>query len=460
MQEGLEKYKNKNKKAEEIYETVFGKKAKLSRVEAVVNKLSKENVYVKLATEQFDDDEIAAVTFSAPDLKSKGADKPEEVQKPEVDKPADGQGGNALDDAGRAGTLIHEASHQLAKTGDKVSRYDKILKPSTTGDENGLDGYTSNANMHKTVAEVNNDAKYTGVRDTVSNMHENAESYALFASLCSQPGALTRRDANHYNRALVEGDHEELNYLARRNSCKLPADYFAKKAAAKKAAAAKAGSSDAKAAHKPLKPSTIGSALHAVKKLRQSTASLGHVSGSKGTSVAKTTMAGKPMTKLGQVGSKLARTRKSPVQSSHKPSSIIVAKHGAGRAGKLFRKLTTKRVQGKATVAKHSSTVKPSTVRSALHDAKRLGKKSASLRHASSPRATKRTTLAKISKFGKTQTHKGHVKTKLPTRVVHSRKTTKHASKSPQARVSHKASSKVATKRGVKQPVAVKGKKH
>jgi len=37
---------------------------------------------------------------------------------------------------------------------------------------------TSNPNMHKTVAEVNADTAYTNVRDSVKNMHDNAESHA------------------------------------------------------------------------------------------------------------------------------------------------------------------------------------------------------------------------------------------------------------------------------------------
>jgi len=45
---------------------------------------------------------------------------------------------------------------------------------------------------------------------------------------------------------LLDGDHEQLHSLARRNSCKLPPDYFAKKAAAKKAAAEKAASTGVK----------------------------------------------------------------------------------------------------------------------------------------------------------------------------------------------------------------------
>jgi hypothetical protein len=40
-----------------------------------------------------------------------------------------GQGANGLDDAGRAATVIHEATHQLAKTGDDVNQKGNIIKP-------------------------------------------------------------------------------------------------------------------------------------------------------------------------------------------------------------------------------------------------------------------------------------------------------------------------------------------
>jgi hypothetical protein len=37
---------------------------------------------------------------------------------------------------------------------------------------------TNNPNIHTTVAQVTNDAQFTNVRDTATNMHDNAESYA------------------------------------------------------------------------------------------------------------------------------------------------------------------------------------------------------------------------------------------------------------------------------------------
>ena len=40
-----------------------------------------------------------------------------------------GQGPNGLNDAGRTATLIHEATHQLAKTGDDINQKGNIIKP-------------------------------------------------------------------------------------------------------------------------------------------------------------------------------------------------------------------------------------------------------------------------------------------------------------------------------------------
>ena len=39
-----------------------------------------------------------------------------------------GQGANGLDNAGRAATVIHEATHQLAKTGDDINQKGNIIK--------------------------------------------------------------------------------------------------------------------------------------------------------------------------------------------------------------------------------------------------------------------------------------------------------------------------------------------
>lgn len=109
-----------------------------------------------------------------------------------------GKGSNGLNDAGRAATLIHEATHQLAKTGDDVNQKGNIIKANDgrskpTG-ETGcacpvtllhrwevllrtfID--TSNPNIHTTVAQVTADTTFTGVRDNANNMHDNAESYA------------------------------------------------------------------------------------------------------------------------------------------------------------------------------------------------------------------------------------------------------------------------------------------
>jgi hypothetical protein len=40
-----------------------------------------------------------------------------------------GKGSKGLDDAGRAATVIHEATHQLAKTGDEINQKGNIIKP-------------------------------------------------------------------------------------------------------------------------------------------------------------------------------------------------------------------------------------------------------------------------------------------------------------------------------------------
>lgn len=43
--------------------------------------------------------------------------------------------------------------------------------------------------------------------------HPNFEVVSLFGSLCSQPGALSRRDFDLYNQALFERDHAQVPLL-------------------------------------------------------------------------------------------------------------------------------------------------------------------------------------------------------------------------------------------------------
>jgi hypothetical protein len=46
-----------------------------------------------------------------------------------------------MDEAGRAGTVIHEATHQLSKTGDDINMSGNIIKPNSGGSiESGANG--------------------------------------------------------------------------------------------------------------------------------------------------------------------------------------------------------------------------------------------------------------------------------------------------------------------------------
>ena len=110
-----------------------------------------------------------------------------------------------ITDEGRTATVIHEASHQLAGTGDDVNLSGNIIKPyDGTSKTTGQTGCTSrhftsllsslalnlmtdtkSVNPPKTLAELEKDTKYTSVRDNAKNMHDNAESYAYVYSISS-----------------------------------------------------------------------------------------------------------------------------------------------------------------------------------------------------------------------------------------------------------------------------------
>ncbi|KAF9483967.1 hypothetical protein BDN70DRAFT_214221 [Pholiota conissans] len=220
MREGFTKYKAGDAKAKALYEASFGKNADANEVDNAIKQLETGKIKAKVATHPFTAGEIAAVPWT------KNGNQPWTAGDAQFSKQFHGSGKNKLNDAGRAGTIIHEATHQLSKTGDDVNKSGKIIRPNDGSSKpSGNTGYTSNHNFHKTVAEVNADTSFTAVRDSAPNMHHNAESYAIFGSLCSQPGALRRRDLHLFSRALAEGDDDQLMYLARQ----------------KKATAAKAG---------------------------------------------------------------------------------------------------------------------------------------------------------------------------------------------------------------------------
>jgi len=156
----------------------------------------------------------------------------------------------------RAGTLIHEATHQQSHTGDFINTNDKIVgaladqKKDIKMQDDGKPhiGYhfpgTDNPKKVPTSAADLSD-KYKANRDhTVKNMEDNADSYRVFAHLCSAPG-VARRDLELFRRALFEADEDDHLYLAKRNSCALPKDYFKKKAEAKAAAAKKTTGAEA-----------------------------------------------------------------------------------------------------------------------------------------------------------------------------------------------------------------------
>ncbi|KAF9474336.1 hypothetical protein BDN70DRAFT_321592 [Pholiota conissans] len=237
------------------FEAAFGKHPNLKHgvISSTIKDLETKNIRVKLATHPFnapdeDPKSIAAIPWSRrPDAQGNEVG-PWTAGKALFSSQFHGSGRNKLNDAGRAGTLIHEATHQLSKTGDNVNKGGNIIQPHDGSSHavEGRTGYTSAHNMHKTIAKVNADREFTDTRDNANNMHSNAESYAVFASLCSKRN-FDRRDIHLFNRALLAGDDDLLVYLARRNSCKVPPKNMAKKAAQKKTSAVKVGT-------KPLRP--------------------------------------------------------------------------------------------------------------------------------------------------------------------------------------------------------------
>ncbi|KAG6827406.1 hypothetical protein H0H87_004852 [Tephrocybe sp. NHM501043] len=183
MREGFNKYMEGNKKAAILYNAAFGPtdiNSDPKKVDKTINALENGNLRGSVTTTKFKDpNTIANIRW---DGKKKNG--PTWISRPvEFGNRFHASKGVEeslkLNNAGRAGTLIHEAAHQLAYAGDSVNRSRKIIKVNDgSSKKDGRDGYSSNANMHKTVAEIDADTKYTDIRNEIKNMHDNAESYA------------------------------------------------------------------------------------------------------------------------------------------------------------------------------------------------------------------------------------------------------------------------------------------
>ncbi|KIM25480.1 hypothetical protein M408DRAFT_211465 [Serendipita vermifera MAFF 305830] len=135
-------------------------------------------------------------------------------------------GDRADDKKFRAGTIIHEATHQLAFTGDHVGENDKrIIRGGRPLPEKIIEngGYAKDPIPNSDLAMG---PRYTDLRANSPNMEYNADSYRVFAALCSR---------SLLKRALKQEDPVGY-YLAKRQQCKPQPDYFKKKAEAKAAA--------------------------------------------------------------------------------------------------------------------------------------------------------------------------------------------------------------------------------
>ncbi|KAF9563494.1 hypothetical protein CPC08DRAFT_748946 [Agrocybe pediades] len=231
-----------NEKHKPLIEAAFGKNADLNKVKENVEKLRTGTVPVDLKTAP-GGGTIAHTSY----------DKPHPPMKP-VDVKFGKKYHNSAENT-RAGTLIHEATHYLGNTGDDIVN-GQMLKGDQDVPEGAASGYTSKSNFYKTPKSLNGDKIWANMRDSTKNMHDNAEAYGQFASLCANAN-LSRRDYHNFRRALATGDDDSaIAFLAKRNTCSLPKDHFKKKAAEKAAAAKKtpaAGAAKAKgaAAKKP-----------------------------------------------------------------------------------------------------------------------------------------------------------------------------------------------------------------
>jgi len=227
MRTGFDKAQAGDAKAKAAYEAAFGQKSDPTAVNHVIKNLETGKLTVDPSTTKFAGDQknaLAAVESIPIDVGGRIAvmHNPAQFSAGFHGTDASNPHLNLPDNANRALTMIHEQTHQKSNTGDYVSGDGKRINRLDDGvtERNGENGYSTHTTKYPfTVDDINKDTKYTGVRDKISNTHDNADAYSVFAGLCST--SLSRRDLELFSRALEEGDDEQLEDLMRRNpECK------------------------------------------------------------------------------------------------------------------------------------------------------------------------------------------------------------------------------------------------
>jgi len=244
MVDNMVKVVNSNDpKHKAIVDAAFGPNADHAKIKATVEKLNTQQVHIGTTdVANVKDPRLVATT---PMTRPNGPAGPIKLG------PEFFAGDSSLKDF-RAGTLIHEATHQLSHTGDKVNTQDKMIgaledQKANVKMDNGkpvigyqYPGPPDPKGVPKSAADLSQ--KYKDMITNTKDTHNNADSYRVLAHLCSQPGVFRRDNANLFARAFIDADHEEERrwlYARWGESCELPKDYFKKKAAAKAEAAKK-----------------------------------------------------------------------------------------------------------------------------------------------------------------------------------------------------------------------------
>ncbi|KAF4610064.1 hypothetical protein D9613_010292 [Agrocybe pediades] len=376
----------------------------------------------------------------------------------------------------RAGTLIHEATHFLGDTTDYAVN-GQMLNGGQELPENAVAVYTDKPNMYKTPKALNGNTYWANVRDSTRNMHNSAEAYNQFASLCAN-AKLSRRDYHNFRRALATGDDDSaIAFLAKRNACALPKDYFKKKAA-EKAAAAKKGAAEKKPAAGAAK--SKGPAAKTLAKSK-TTPHAGKQSPMK-----KSPIAGKAATKklpggrtakaVGKAaGSKRPTKTKTPAAAAHggKHAATPKSKAAGSTAGGKKKGTAAGRRVTKTTANKGAlkSSIKRPTTKAAGTSKNRLTKVNASKRptskasgHTTGNRVLKPKSAAAAAKRPNTKAAGKKAVKSAARSTTHkpARKTTQKKSKSPAAKFASKAGltkANVASSKSAPRKAAVSQKK-
>ncbi|KAG6848085.1 hypothetical protein H0H93_003487 [Arthromyces matolae] len=159
MRQCLERTRNRDAETLKLYHAAFGTKANLEVIDKTIKALETGNFKVQLQQVSFED----------------GVTRAEVPWDRDTNEPGPAMFSRLFYDSGeaeRAGVIIHEATHQLAMTGDELNSARNFIRPPKFGGHpTDVKAYYMSGNYPQTVESVNKDLYWPAIRDKANDVH-------------------------------------------------------------------------------------------------------------------------------------------------------------------------------------------------------------------------------------------------------------------------------------------------